>query len=168
MRLIATAALALAALPVRGRAQELRGAVRDSASRRPIAGAVLLLLDSAGATLGRNITNERGEYRIALVPAIRSMRVQRIGFRPRTMMVPRVESGVANLDVSMLALPTFLEPVKVVDRLNCPKRSDAAIAFALWDQARAALLATVVAREANQAIIVRLRFDRRMDKERIL
>jgi len=166
--LIATAAIALAVLPIRGFAQELRGAIRDSASRRPIAGVVLLLLDSAGTTLGRNITNEGGEYRIALVPAIRSMRVQRIGFRPRTVTIPRVESGVTNLDVSMLALPTFLEPVKVVDRLNCPKRSDAAISLALWDQARAALLATVVAREANPAIVVRLRFDRRMDRARIL
>jgi hypothetical protein len=168
VRVIVVAAIALAGLPFRGVAQELRGVVRDSASRRPITGTVLLLLDSAGATLGRNITNERGEYRIALMPAIRSMRVQRIGFRPRTVTVPRVESGVANLDVSMLALPTFLEPVKVVDRHNCPRRSDAAIAVALWDQARAALLATVVAREANPAIVVRLRFDRRMDKERIV
>jgi hypothetical protein len=145
-----------------GQAQELRGVVRDSASRRPIAGAVLVLMDSSGATLGRNITNDRGAYRIALSPRIRRMQVLRIGFRPRDLRVPTIDTGVATLDVTLVALPTLLEPVLVSDRSRCPRRADRAATFALWEQARVGLLATIVARQANPASFVRLRFDRRM------
>ena len=64
-------------------AQEVRGTVRDSVSNQPIPAAVLLLLDASGTPLGRNITNERGEFRIVLSPRTDRVRVVRIGFRPR-------------------------------------------------------------------------------------
>src|SRR5262249_32912293 len=94
-------------------AQELRGVVRDSMSRQPIPGAVILLLDSTGATLGRNITNERGVYRVALSPGMTRVHLQRIGFRPRDAAIPRVESGVATLDMSMVMIPHLLEATRV-------------------------------------------------------
>jgi hypothetical protein len=72
------------------RAQEVRGTVTDSATGTPIAGAVLMLLDSAGAALGRNITNERGLYRLAARPEATHVNVVRIGFRPRVVSLPRV------------------------------------------------------------------------------
>ena len=75
-------------------AQELRGTVSDSASRQPIPGAVLLFIDATGQTIGRNITNERGEYRAVLSPEIRRMRVLRLGFRPRDVSVPVVVAPV--------------------------------------------------------------------------
>ena len=144
-------------------AQELRGVVRDSMSRQPISGAVLLLLDSSGATLGRNITNERGAYRIALSPRMRRLHLQRIGFRPRDVAIPSTEGGVATLDVSMVMIPHMLEATRVVDNPSCSRRDDRTAAFALWEQAQAALLATVVAREANPPRVVRYSFDRVMD-----
>lgn len=144
-------------------AQLLRGSVRDSATNAPIAGAVLVLLDSSGASLGRNITNERGDYTIALHPAMRRVQVLRIGFRPRTLRIPTAVDGVARLDVVMPAIPHLLESVKVIDQPNCPRRDDRAMAFALWEQARSALLAVVVAREANPANVMRLQAVRRMD-----
>ena len=67
--LLRRAALWCIALTISSRlatGQELRGTVRDSASRQGISGAVLMLLDSAGAVRGRNITNERGECRVVL------------------------------------------------------------------------------------------------------
>src|SRR4051812_30304227 len=75
------AVLGAAATPLA--AQQLRGTVRDSASQAPIAGAVLVLLDSAGRALGRNITNERGQYALILSRGMQRMQVMRIGFRPR-------------------------------------------------------------------------------------
>ena len=77
-----------------GHAQELRGVVRDSATQRPIAGAVLVLMDSSGTTLGRNITNDRGIYRISLSPRIRRMQVLHIGYRPRNLRTPAIDSGM--------------------------------------------------------------------------
>ena len=144
-------------------AQELRGTVRDSTSRQPIPGAVLMLLDASGTVVGRNITNERGEYRIALSSGMRRVRVVRIGFRPKEMPIPTAVGDATQLNVVMGALPTLLEPVRVSAGARCPRRPDEATTFALLEQVRAGLLAIVVAREANPAALVRLTFERTMD-----
>src|SRR5262245_43028529 len=146
-------------------AQQLRGTVRDSASRAPIPGVVLIVFDSSGKTLERNITNDRGEYTLPLPTAARRVQVLRIGFRPKTNQVPAVVDGVARLDVVMSAIPTLLETVAIVEQPNCPRREDGPAAFALWEQAKAALLATVVSREANPPKIVRLQFVQRFDRK---
>ena len=146
-------------------AQQLRGTVRDSASRAPIPSAVLIVFDSSGKTLERNITNDRGEYSLPLPAEARRVQVLRIGFRPQTNRVPAVVDGVARLDVVMLAIPTLLETVAIVEQPNCPRRADGPVAFALWEQAKAALLATVVSREANPPKIVRLQFVQRFDRK---
>jgi hypothetical protein len=144
-------------------AQQLSGTVRDSTSRQPIPGAVLMLLDGSGTVIGRNITNERGEYRVALSSGMRRVRVVRIGFRPAEVPIPVAAGGMTELNIVMRALPTLLEPVRVSAGAHCPRRSDEATTFALLEQVRAGLLAIVVAREANPAALVRLRFERAMD-----
>ena len=144
-------------------AQQLHGTVRDSASGQPIPAAVLMLLDGSGAILGRNITNERGEYLIALSSEMRRVRVVRIGFRPREVAIPALVEGRAELPIAMRALPAFLEPVRIVAGAQCPRRPDEVRTFALLEQARAGLLAIVVAREANPAALVRLMFERTME-----
>ena len=143
-------------------AQVVRGTVSDSASRRPIPGAVLILFDSAGVVLGRNITNERGQYTLAGVSSARRLRVQRIGFRPRDVRIPAATNNVVELSVAMIPLPTFLEPIHVTASA-CPKRSDQGSALALLEQARAGLLTTVVAREAKPASLVLYLYERTMD-----
>jgi hypothetical protein len=137
-------------------AQELTGTVRDSASGTPIAGAVLTLRDSSGAALERRLTTERGEYRIPLGNAGSSMRVVRLGFEPRDLRIPARANGSARLDFRLLALPSMLRPVRVIANSHCPVRADAASAMGLWEQARAGLLATVVARQQNPASMLRL------------
>jgi hypothetical protein len=144
-------------------AQGLSGAVRDSVSRLPIAGAVLTLLDSSGATVARNLSNERGEYRFAVTRAARSVRVVRIGFQLREVTVPVGTRDNAPLDIRMLRLPTMLQAARVIASGRCPVRKDAAAALGLWEQARAGLLATIVAREENPALMHRLLFTRKMD-----
>jgi hypothetical protein len=146
-------------------AQELRGTVRDSASRQPISTVVLILSDSAGKPIVRNLTNERGEFRLQLPAGARRLQLLRIGFRPRSVAVPLPTDDVVTLDLTMRMIPTLLDPVQVTDSPNCPRRDDRAAAFALWDQARSALLAAVVARETEQAVIKRLHFDRQMQQD---
>ena len=146
-------------------AQELRGIVRDSAGSQPVPGVVLVLLDSTGRAIGRNLTNEHGAYRVALDPAMRRVRFLRIGFRPREVPLPALSGGSAQLDVTMAAIPTLLEPVRVVENPACRRRADGPAAFALWEQAKAALLATIVAREANPAWVVRYMFDRTLARD---
>src|SRR5437773_717749 len=85
-------------------AQELRGTIRDSSSGSPIPSAVVILLDAAGTTLGRNITNEQGEYRISLTNTIRRIRVLRIGFRPSEASVPTGSTSIIRLDIRMRSI----------------------------------------------------------------
>ena len=158
----ATLLIAVGVSAPRAGAQELRGTVRDSASRQPISTVVLILADSFGAPIIRGLTNERGEFRMQLPGAARRLQLLRIGFRPRVVLLPSGAGGVVTLDLTMRMIPTLLDPVEVTDSPNCPKRDDRAAAFALWDQARSALLAAVVARETERAVMKRLHFDRRM------
>ncbi len=144
-------------------AQDLRGTVLDSVSREPIAGAVVMLLDSSRMVVGRTITDERGKYRISAFAPAQSLRVVRIGFQPREARMRGRLDDPPSLDVAMVRFSTALAAVRVMDQSRCPSRSDATAAAELWEQARAGLLATVVAREANPATIHRLRFERTMD-----
>jgi hypothetical protein len=144
-------------------AQTFHGTVRDSATRQPVAGAVVMALDSAGVVLGRRVTDERGEFRLSITGDARWARVVRIGFLPREIRAPSVD-GDAAFDVSMVPVPTMLAAVTVRDESHCARRSDRAAALGLWEQARAGLLATVVARETNTATVHRLGFDRMMDE----
>jgi len=112
-------------------AQEVRGVVRDGSTAQPIVGAVLLLLDSAGVSRARNLTDARGAYRIATSAWMKRMRVVRIGFRPTEVEMPplRLASDVAQLDVTMVALPTLLEPVQVNSHAMCSARKDRVVAL---------------------------------------
>ena len=122
-----------------------------------------MLLDSSRAVLARNITDERGHYRVSTAANARFLRVVRIGFEPRELGLSGPGGGVQSLDVEMLQFSTALAPVRVTDNTRCPTRSGAAATAALWEQARAGLLATVVAREANPAAIYRFAFERTFD-----
>lgn len=144
-------------------AQTLGGTVRDSVSLQPIPGAVVIFLDSAGGMIVRRLTNERGEYSIQLRDAMRTVRFVRIGFVPRELPVPAAGNANARLDATMAELPSMLQAVRVVENSLCSVRKDRAAALGLWEQARAGLLATIVARETNPAVLHRLGFHRLMD-----
>jgi hypothetical protein len=152
----------LAALSAPADAQ-VRITVLDSTTQRPIPGAVLVMLDSAGSALERRITNDRGQYSVTLSPLVRAVQALRIGFRPRTVRVPPSNALSVPLDIVLVPIPTMLEAVRVSDDSHCPRRSDRAQALGLWEQARAGLLATVVARDAAPATMIRLTFQRTMD-----
>ncbi len=151
----------LCALAVPAGAQGLSGIVRDSLLRQPVVGAVVLLLDSAGGTVARKLTNERGEYQILSTRGARALRVLRIGYTPLEQTF--IGSGSSNLDLTVLAVPSMLQSVHVVPNTLCAPRKDRAEALGLWEQARSGLLATIVSREVFPATMHRLGFERVMD-----
>jgi len=156
-------AVALASAGRRAEGQQLRGVVRDSVGQRPVAGAVVTMLDSASAPAGRTITNERGEFRATLLrDGVRRLRVVRLGFRPMDVAVPAARDGVIQLDIVLVAIPVALQPVQVTASPRCARRGDHALALALLEQARAGLLATVVGRSDKPARMMRLRATRTM------
>ncbi|MES2177234.1 MAG: carboxypeptidase regulatory-like domain-containing protein [Gemmatimonadota bacterium] len=143
-------------------AQDLQGVVRDSTSRQPVPGAVVTLLDVSGGTIGRGITNERGEYRALTTNGATKLRIVRLGFRPRDILLPISTTPGLRLDISLVAIAIHLEPVRITAAANCPSSPTASAALALLEQARAGLLATVVARSSSPATMKLLRFRRMM------
>ena len=162
---VALVALTAASAPTRrANGQELRGVVRDSSSQLPIPGAVVTLQDIAAATLARTITNERGQFRVILLgDSVRRVRVIRLGFRPAVARLPEPVDGVIRVDVVMSSISMALTPVQVKAGPDCPRRGDRERALSVLEQARAGLLATVVARSDKPARMVRLRAIRTMD-----
>jgi hypothetical protein len=153
------AALLLIALPPL-RAQLYQGVVRDSMSRIPIAGVVVSAMDSGGKPSARTLSGQDGRYRLIVTGSVEKLRVQRIGFRMREIRVTPSTEEAVSLDLAVVALPSLLDPVRVLGAAACPRRRDNAQAQALYDQARAGLLATVVARESSPAAVVRYAFER--------
>src|SRR3954470_9359883 len=147
-------------------AQALRGVVRDGASARAVPGAVVSVLDSANRVAGRTITDAQGRYAFSLRFAVASVRVVRIGFRPRNLPAPAWSpSSNAKLDFELERLPLYMSVVQIVGDERCPRRDDGPRALAAWEQARTALLATVVSRDARPAMVRTRRYERRYDAQ---
>ncbi|HEX7938412.1 MAG TPA: carboxypeptidase-like regulatory domain-containing protein, partial [Gemmatimonadaceae bacterium] len=144
--------------------QGLRGTIRDSTSGLAVPAAVISTVGLPDSLTRRVLSDATGIYRIQLPDGARRIRVVRIGFRPRTIDVPAASDQ--SVDIRLERLPTMLERVRVNDQPNCSRRSDRATALALWEQARAGLLATVVARDENQARLKRFNYYRIIGEER--
>jgi hypothetical protein len=147
-------------------AQVVRGTVNDSVSHQPISGAVVTLLDAGGTVLDRSITGERGEYRVTYRGVAKSLRVVRIGFQPLERSLAEAAAADRSLDIMMVPFTTTLATVHITDKSNrCPVSAERAAGFAYWDQARAGLLNTIVARKANTMSVHRLYFSRALSAE---
>ncbi len=143
--------------------QTVRGSVLDSATDAPIAGAIVTILGTGDASLGRTVTGSRGEFFVPIAGAAVRARVLRIGFRPRDVEFGSSLAADGSLKVRMARLPSLLEAVRVTDRELCPSSAQRGGAFTLWEQVRAALLATIVARESNPAVATTITYQRRED-----
>ncbi len=148
------AVLVLAAARVR--AQEIRGTIRDDASGAPISGAVVAALSGRDSVVGRTLSTTDGAFTLRADAAVR-IRVVHIGYRPTS---ATASSGA--LEIAMTRLPAMLDTVRTVSNAACPARADADRAAGLWSQAQAALLAAVVARDANPARVRAVEYRRVM------
>ena len=154
--LVLAGALPLCAL----RAQRLTGAVRDSGSAAPLAGAVVVLLDATGGTLTRTLSDANGRYAMMRVASAARLRVIRIGFQPRVVPLPQAGDASITVNVAMTRIPPMLAPVEVTSKALCSEGPDRRRAAAFWEQARAGLLAAVVARDAKPAYATLLTYSR--------
>jgi hypothetical protein len=141
-------------------AQVVTGTVSDGTTGQPIPGAVMTVLDTTRKVLAQDITNERGQFRVAYSGRAQSLRVTRIGFLPRELPFAGAANPERGLDVTMTPFKTTLAAVRITEQANCPSSSDRSAAFAYWDQARAGLLNTVVARKSHPMAVHRLYFQR--------
>jgi hypothetical protein len=130
-------------------AQRMSGVVHDTSSATTLAGAVVTALDSLKQPLSRALSDGAGRYAMPLAPGATQLRVVRLGYQPRTITLPRQRAPLLVLDVYMHRAPTLLSTVVVNDRPLCD--GERAAALSLWEQARAGLLAAIVARDALPA-----------------
>jgi len=140
-------------------AQTLSGRVSDSLSGQAVSGAVVIVVDAKATSLARRVTDSFGRYQLVLPVEAARVEVRRIGFRPAVATVPN-STGDRTLDFRLARVPSLLEPVRVVDNGACPRRPDRQAAYALWDQMRSALLATIAERDFDPPIVQRLAYDR--------
>jgi hypothetical protein len=142
-------------------AQSISGVVREAASGVAIPGAVVSLSGIGGGAITQTIANREGRYTIAVTPQAQRMVVRRIGFKPFEMALPdSVRAVRVTLDVAMQLVPRTLDPIASTGE-GCRPSKTVAQGLALWEQARSAFLATVVARAAAPAKLLSL--DYRLD-----
>jgi hypothetical protein len=139
------AAHAVAAQAVRG---TVRGTIHEVGSGLTIGGTVVWLSDSAGTLLARTIADADGRYVLVRLSGSARLHVLHIGFRPVDLAIARGTPDTV-VDVQMSPLPIALSAVEATSRRVCPGERGTSEALDLWEQARAALLASVVAREAS-------------------
>lgn len=142
----------VAATPAR--AQRLNGTLTDSATNEEISGAVVSLTDSTGRNYVRAISDSSGAFVVTRFAGPAMLRVVRIGYRPRELAISRGAPDRA--DIRMQRIPLTLGTVTASANRVCRADNASDGALALWEQARAGLLAGVVAREGH-APRVRLR-----------
>jgi hypothetical protein len=164
--------LVVLGVPAGAQAQlsEVRGSVADSTTAAPIPAAVVLLLDAGNTTLLRTLTNDRGQYRLLRPAEATQIRVVRLGFEPHTVPLSRATGrpeGGYELNVRLTPLARALPSVDVSAARGCDRRPDQSTAFGLLDEARAGLLASVVAREKDPPKLHVLRFERLLDGDGI-
>lgn len=160
---ILCACLAVQAPLTSAQTSRITGLVRDSASATPIAGAVVSELDAGNTSVGRVITNAGGQYSMVLAASATQLRVVRIGFQPRTITLDGKRTDRPVVDVAMMRIPTLLSSVTVNDDRVCSEDKDRSAAASLWEQARAGLLASVVARETQPAHTTLYGYERVID-----
>jgi len=157
MRFSTLAVIAVAGISAHLGAQQVRGVVRDSSLAAPLPGAVVTLLDSAGTSVSRAISDASGSFVLTRTTRAVRLRVVRIGYRPQVVGLP---AGPNTVEIAMAKLPPMLAAVRVTDSELCPGANASTNAVELWEQAKAGLLATVVARETKPAKMQALTYKR--------
>ena len=141
---IASFALLLAS---RGDAQVLRGSVVGADGSSSVAGAVVALVDSTGATVARALSDDHGAFRVA-APRSGTYRVRtlHVGSRPSVSEPFVLAAGAPVTRTVRTGAVVQLSAVMVAGSSDCRIRPDSSQrAFAAWEAARTALLATTLA-----------------------
>ena len=161
-----TVALAMLASAASLRAQTVRGAVVLSDSTTPARGAIVLATDERGATVGRTLTSERGEFALQLQAVGRyGLQVLRIGFRPTVVPPFAVAAGLATsvrIVLNAAAIPLTTVNVRAQD--ECRVNPDSGLMVArVWDEARKAILTSQLRAEGAPLDAGWIEYDRTLD-----
>ena len=147
-------------------AQVLRGVVTERATNAPLDGVLLSVLDARDSIVVQALSGDGGSFEIRL-PGVGmySVDVKRIGVK-RTRLAPFAvaEGETHKLDIVLEPMPAVLSSVRVTGRTSCVRNPETnARTAALWEDARAALTATVLTRTLTAGNDSVVRFERKLD-----
>lgn len=164
-RMLALVVPPLALLPASLHAQLVRGAVTEETTRVPLAGTLVTLTTRDGDTR-TVLTDDRGRFAIRAPEAGEyTLELKRIGVR-RTVTSPfALASGeTREMDVALAGVPQNLSELRITEAARCAARpSDGEEMAAIWEDARAALMATRLTRHDARFIAKIVRFRRMLD-----
>ncbi len=153
-------------------AQAVRGTVSDPATGEPLWGAVVVLLEGAEgeARAAGVIADQGGRYLIrAPGPGTYRLRAERIGFRSIT--TPPFALGAEeslHRDLRAPVQAVALEEIRVVGESQCRDLGeDANVAYRLWEEARKALVATVITADMDAYRFDAALWERRLHPRRL-
>jgi hypothetical protein len=144
--------LVLLCLPTALSAQVVRGVVRDSATGDPAAGVLVALIQGGSGERRIVLTDEAGRFTVAAPGAgTYSLETKRIGVRPMLSPGFMLATGEAReISVTVAPVVAVLDAVRVSGRSYRGQRvSEGAETATLWEEVRAALMATRLTREAR-------------------
>jgi hypothetical protein len=153
-RLVLLLLAAALGAPAISAAQTVEGRVTEAGSGQPLPGAIVLLVDEAGARQGATLSDPTGAYRLTAGAAgTYRVRVERVGFAATTSAPLRLEAGqTVQQAMAAVADRIVLEPVVATGTARrCEGRpSNGEQAARMWEEARKALLSTTLAAEAGR------------------
>ena len=147
-------------------AQVVAGTVSERGTNLPLPGVVLSVTDDQGHVVAEALSGEDGAFELR-VPAGRqlSLTAKRIGMR-RTQLPPFSVADGSRREERIVLEPvaTRLGALRITGRSSCVRNPDSDTRTAtLWEDARAALAATVLSRRGAPTIDSIVRFVRKLD-----
>jgi hypothetical protein len=156
----------------RGAGQVARGTVTERGSGAAIPGVLVSLVDDGGRVVSTVFTDERGDYDISAPSAGRyAVEAKRIGVRQKRGAMFALAAGETHReDVVLDPVVSLLSGMKVQGRSKCVARpGDDTRTATLWENARAALTATVLtSRKPISGMITRFTRERDPGDGRVL
>lgn len=150
MKRFALALAIVAAIPVCAQAQVVSGRTLGPAGE-PIAGAIVVLVGEGDSTIARTLSASDGMYQLhAVTPGTYRLRTLRIGYRPETT-EPFALAATDHLtrDINLSNIAVRLEAVRVTGRSECRAGTADRAALDAWNEAKKALLASVLTRQTR-------------------
>jgi hypothetical protein len=147
-------------------AQVVRGSVTERGSGTALAGVVVSMLDARGSMAVAALSDEEGRFELrAPGPGRYALEAKRIGLRlVRFPDFTLAEGEAITHDVILEPIPVLLDRVRVTGRSSCVQRpQENERTAALWEDARAALTATVLTRQGTGTNDSVVRFMRKLD-----
>ena len=166
MRIARLIPLLAALLPLRAAAQPVIGAVVEEGTDTPVAGAMVILFDSAGTQVDRVLSNATGKFLLqASDPGSHYITVERIGYANWTTGFFEPGTGeLMTIQVPVEAIP--LEGLDVSSGRQCEVRPEEGRATArVWEEVRKALTAEEYTRQASLYRYTLIRFERTLDRD---